>query len=243
MLDGDGDRIRRIRTENGGASNARNVGMRASSGRYIAFLDSDDSYYPYKLSIQVEWMERHPAVGLVSTEVSAVQDDGTVQENHLRRYHPVYDERGWGFGDLYPEREEFFFADLGRTATCYSGDIFDYCLSGTLVMTNTVLFRREALEVAGYQNEAYRFAEDYEFVLILCKHFRAGFIDVPTYKLHYQRRQISRFLTKTSLERGKDDRLMAEGLSVMLAAVEDSAYADPGYYPTHKKRSTNACPS
>lgn len=236
VLDGYGDRIRRIRTENGGASNARNVGMRASSGRYIAFLDSDDSYYPYKLSIQVEWMERHPAVGLVSTEVSAVQDDGTVQENHLRRYHPVYDERGWGFGDLYPEREEFFFADLGRTATCYSGDIFDYCLSGTLVMTNTVLFRREALEVAGYQNEAYRFAEDYEFVLRLCKHFRAGFIDVPTYKLHYHDGQISRFLTKTSLERGKDDRLMAEGLSVMLAAVEDSAYADPGYYPTHKKR-------
>lgn len=234
VLDGYRERIRCIRTENRGASHARNVGMRASVGRYIAFLDSDDSYYPYKLSLQVDWMERHPEIGMVSTEVSGVQDDGTILEYHLKQYHSIYVERGWGYKDVYPECEDILVDGLGKTVACYSGDIFDFALMGTLVMSNTILFRREALDVAGYQNESYRFAEDYEFVLRLCKHFRVGFIDVPTYKLYYHDGQISRFVTKKNLGDIKDELLNSEGMEVMLAAVVDSAYSDSRYYEKHK---------
>jgi glycosyltransferase involved in cell wall biosynthesis len=41
-----GDRIKVIRQKNKGVSSARNRGIASSSGRYIAFLDSDDLWLP-----------------------------------------------------------------------------------------------------------------------------------------------------------------------------------------------------
>lgn len=52
--------VRFIRCEkNGGASVARNVGLDASSCRYIAFLDSDDVWFKDKLEIQYGTMVRN----------------------------------------------------------------------------------------------------------------------------------------------------------------------------------------
>ena len=52
------DRIRVLRTEkNGGAGLARNIGIKAAQGRYIAFCDSDDWWYPMKLEAQLKFMQ------------------------------------------------------------------------------------------------------------------------------------------------------------------------------------------
>lgn len=57
-----GEKIVYIKKENGGPSTARNVGIEAATGRYIAFLDSDDRWLKTKLEIQVEGMKNSGAV-------------------------------------------------------------------------------------------------------------------------------------------------------------------------------------
>lgn len=55
-----GPRVRMVRHEkNRGASAARNSGIMAAGGDYVAFLDSDDLWLPRKIETQIAWMQRH----------------------------------------------------------------------------------------------------------------------------------------------------------------------------------------
>lgn len=56
------ERIRLIaRARNGGAAEARNMGMDNAGGRYIAFLDADDVWLPEKLEKELRFMEEKNA--------------------------------------------------------------------------------------------------------------------------------------------------------------------------------------
>lgn len=51
------DRIKLfLLNENVGAANARNIALDNARGRYIAFLDSDDVWFPNKLEVQLNFM-------------------------------------------------------------------------------------------------------------------------------------------------------------------------------------------
>lgn len=59
---GQDERIRLIaRERNGGAAEARNMGMDNAGGRYIAFLDADDVWLPEKLEKELRFMEEKNA--------------------------------------------------------------------------------------------------------------------------------------------------------------------------------------
>lgn len=64
-------RIRLIKLEsNKGPSDARNVGIKNSNGRYIAFLDSDDLWKKNKLEVQINYMiSNNEAVTCTSYEI------------------------------------------------------------------------------------------------------------------------------------------------------------------------------
>ena len=53
---------------NKGPSTARNTGLKAASGEYVQFLDSDDLIHPRKLEIQVGLLKSHPQIQCIFAE-------------------------------------------------------------------------------------------------------------------------------------------------------------------------------
>ena len=62
------DRIHVIRQANQGVSAARNTGIRAAIGEFIALLDSDDQWLPQKLSRQIDFFIDNPGAVICQTE-------------------------------------------------------------------------------------------------------------------------------------------------------------------------------
>ena len=57
------DRVTSLRQPNRGLAAARNAGIAASGGAYLAFLDADDVLAPTKLAEQVAVLEREANAG------------------------------------------------------------------------------------------------------------------------------------------------------------------------------------
>jgi len=225
------NKIHYYRTENKGPAHARNIGMKAASGKYIAFLDSDDLYLPWKLTLQVAFMEAHPEVGLVATEASSLIGDTIAEEYHLRSFHGIYNRKGWSYEDVYPVRGLFYCKAFANPVPYYIGNIFSYVLQGPLLISTTILFPRELLQSVGYQNESYRLAEEYELIVRICKHYNVAFLNIPTYLYRYHDNQISmvsnprirrKILTEIEIEKA------------FLQAVLDWGYGDKKYYAENK---------
>jgi glycosyltransferase involved in cell wall biosynthesis len=87
------ERIRLIRLDrNRGGNVARNEGIRAARAPLIAFLDSDDRYFPDKLAWTAAEFERRPKLELLVDSFIKVQPPGARKAEVVRR-NPVIDER------------------------------------------------------------------------------------------------------------------------------------------------------
>lgn len=68
------ERIRVLTQPNGGVAAARNTGIRAAVGKYVALLDSDDLWVAHKLERQLEVLEADETVHAVQSGATFVND-------------------------------------------------------------------------------------------------------------------------------------------------------------------------
>lgn len=177
-------RIRYVRQENRGVAAARNRGLRECRGEFVALLDSDDTWLPWKAEAQLAILRSLPAVGMVWTDMRAVDgSDALVAERFLRVMYSAHRrvrieealERADALRSLVSPPA------AGPDGAVYHGDLFPSMIHGNLVHTSTVVLRRSRLESAGGFDEGYRVAgEDYEFHFRTCAHGPVAFLDEPS---------------------------------------------------------------
>lgn len=130
------DRVQVINFENHGVIGAaRNVGIKASQGDYVAFLDSDDTWFKNKLERVSEAINADLGVGLLCHNQQIIRDGKLAK---LSKYGP-------------PDRERY--------------SVHDYLmLVGNCISTSaTVVARRYLQEVGFFSEEEYLITvEDYD---------------------------------------------------------------------------------
>jgi glycosyltransferase involved in cell wall biosynthesis len=141
------DLIHYIYQQKQGVSAARNRGIAEASGRYIAFLDSDDLFEPTKLDIQVKYLQDYPEVGLVHSGFTKFDN----ARNDLG-----YRDTSWFSGMIYPR-------------------ILLYWT--TLMAVDTVLIPKKVFDSIGLFDTKLSMGEDLDLWRRIARKYPFGFIN------------------------------------------------------------------
>ena len=146
------DKIRYISKANGGACSARNTGIHASSGEYVAFIDCDDLYEPRKIEVCAVYLNAHPQYGFVHTAAHLIDHQDKIEGIYD---HPKSRRQGW---------------------------ITRQLILGNHIGNSTALIRREVLFQAGLFDESIFTPGDWDLWLRLSETAQVGYIPEPLTK-------------------------------------------------------------
>jgi glycosyltransferase involved in cell wall biosynthesis len=167
----DDPRVRLVRHErNRGAGTARNTGVAAARGEWIAFQDSDDDWLPQKLELQAAMMAELPPdyVAVFCTKIDYGCDEHAHYGPRLTCCIPRPEER------------------------IESGDLHPRLLRGNIIGPQTTLISRKAFLAVGGFDPRLRNNNDWDFFIRLSAHGKIGFLDNPLAVVMYSPDSISR---------------------------------------------------
>lgn len=100
-------RVHVIHQPNQGCAVARNTGIAASSGTWLAFLDADDIWLPEKLALQSGYLKQHPSCQAVFGMAENFFSPELDSEQRARLYCPSGRMSGICAGAMLIRREAF----------------------------------------------------------------------------------------------------------------------------------------
>ena len=139
-----------ISVENGGVSRARNIGVSAARGIYIAFLDQDDLWAPEKLQRQIYIFFTNKSLGITFTNESIIDQQGSI----IREKALKFDKKN-------------------------RGNIFDHLIFDNFIPISSVILEKKLFMAIGGFDPQFSLAEDYDFLLKVTQKVPVDFIDEP----------------------------------------------------------------
>jgi glycosyltransferase involved in cell wall biosynthesis len=156
-------RIKYIWQENSGSPPMpKNIGIKHSQGKYIAFLDSDDEWLFEKLEKQLKLFKQGSnKLGLVGCDAIIVNEKTTKQ---------------W----------------IYHTPKYSTKDNFVRLLDGNFVCsTSSTMIKKSVLDDVGDFDENFLFPEDWDLWIRISQKYRIDFVYEPLFKYYFHQRNVS----------------------------------------------------
>jgi glycosyltransferase involved in cell wall biosynthesis len=147
------EKVSVIRQENRDVSAARNAGIRAAKGKFIAFLDQDDWWLPDKLSVQLQAFSTYPEADVVFTNLVKFNNAGG--QRMARDKHRL-------------------------CLRLRDNNVFRLLAVKNLLMPSAVMSRKSSLVRAGLFDESFKTCGDYQLWLRMAgRGMRFRYIPAP----------------------------------------------------------------
>lgn len=200
VLAGYGDCLQVITQANAGLSAARNSGLKAAQGEFIAFLDADDLWYPHMLATTVAHLQQNPEIDLVCGAWDLIDESGQM----FRPANKPSNLRARVRADL-----------LRALAT------------GNLFLVHALLIRKKCFACCGDFDTTLKAVEDWDLWTRMAIHgHKVDMIDAPVAR--YRRHRANMSLDVQRMEQASRQVLVKlfanEQLTDRLAGLQDHAY-------------------
>jgi glycosyltransferase involved in cell wall biosynthesis len=155
----------------------RNVGIKISTGHYVAFLDDDDMWLPTKIELQVQAMESY------GCEMSC--SDGYIGRGvyDANKEYPRYNaEHYWGgLRKIYRKKGKGHLFPITESCDGFP-DVWNHEFIDThnCCVCSSVVISREVIEKTGYF-EIMPFAEDWEYWRRALQHTDCAYVKDPCF--------------------------------------------------------------